>query len=156
MTDKAASVATLSDAPAATILVIDDDPAMRTILCFTLRSFGYLALVAGEGNEALQIAQDHPEIRMIILDVVMPGLSGRKLADQLQIMLPQAAILFCSGHAADAMSLHGIDPNSVHFMQKPCRPPELQSKVEELLTVRNSPPLFEVSPHSGLRPPNGG
>lgn len=116
-----------------TILVIDDDPAMRTILGFTLKAFGYVALVAGDGEEALQIALHHPEIRLIILDVVMAGLSGKKLADQLQIKLPKTAILFCSGHPAETMSQHGIDPNEVEFMQKPCRPPELQRKVEELL-----------------------
>ncbi|HYJ04259.1 MAG TPA: response regulator [Chthoniobacterales bacterium] len=116
-----------------TILVVDDDSAMRTILGFTLGSFGYIALVAGDGEEALQVARKHPEIRMIILDVVMRGLSGKRLAEQLQIDLPKAAILFCSGHAAEALSLHGIVATSVHFMQKPCQPGALQRKIEELL-----------------------
>jgi two-component system, cell cycle sensor histidine kinase and response regulator CckA len=119
-----------------TILVIDDDPAMRAIFGFTLKAFGYLALVAGDGEEALQVARYHPEIRMIILDVVMAGLSGKQLAGQLQIELPKAVILFCSGHPPEMMSLQGIDLNSVHFMQKPCRPQELQRKVEELLVTR--------------------
>ena len=121
-----------------TILVIDDDPAMRTIMGFTLKAFGYVALVAGGGEEALQIARHHPEIRLIILDVVMPGLSGEKLAGQLLLELPKAALLFCSGHAADAIALHGIDAKSVEFMQKPCRPAELQRKVEELLAANLS------------------
>ena len=119
-----------------TILVIDDDPAMRTILSFTLAAFGYVALVAGDGEEALQVARNHPQIRVIILDVVMRGLSGKKLAEQLQINLPKAVILFCSGHPAETMSLHGIDLESVHFLQKPCRPPELERKIEELLGSR--------------------
>jgi two-component system cell cycle sensor histidine kinase/response regulator CckA len=119
-----------------TILVIDDDPAMRMILSLTLKTFGYIALVAGDGEEALQVTRHHPEIRLIILDVVMPGFSGKKLADQLQINLPKAVIMFCSGHASEMMSLHGIDLNSVHFMQKPCRPPELRQKIEELLSTR--------------------
>ncbi|MEY2518729.1 MAG: hypothetical protein QOF24_488 [Verrucomicrobiota bacterium] len=115
------------------ILVIDDDPAMRTILGFTLQAFGYVALVAGDGEEALQIARHHQEIRLIILDVVMAGLSGKKLADQLQIGLPKAVILFCSGHPSGTMPLYGIDLSSMHFMQKPCRPADLQQKIEELL-----------------------
>jgi DNA-binding response OmpR family regulator len=118
-----------------TILVIDDDPAMRTIMGFTLKTFGYVALVAGGGEEALQLARHHPEIRLIILDVVMAGLSGKKLADQLQFELPKAVILFCSGHPPELMSVHGIDLNSDQFMQKPCRPPDLQRKVEELLAT---------------------
>ena len=63
----------------------------------------------------------------------MRGLSGKKLADQLQINLPKAVILFCSGHPPDMMSLHGIDLGSMHFIQKPCHPGELQRKIEELL-----------------------
>lgn len=119
-----------------TILIIDDDAAMRTILSFTLKAFGYLTFAAADGEEALQIARDHPEIRVIILDVVMTGLSGKTLADQLKARLPQSSLLFCSGHPPEAMSLHGVDLASAHFMQKPCRPPELQRKIEELLTVR--------------------
>jgi CheY-like chemotaxis protein len=121
------------------ILVVDDDPAMRTILGFTLKAFGYVALVAGDGEAALQMARHHPEIRLIILDVVMAGLSGKQLADQLQMTLPKVVILFCSGHPAETLSLHGIDPNFIQFMQKPCRPPELQRKLEELLANTPAP-----------------
>lgn len=116
-----------------TILVIDDDPAMRTILGFSLKAFGYLVLTAGDGEEALQIARDHPEIRLVMLDVVMSGLSGKTLAEQLKANLPQSSILFCSGHPAAAMSRHDIDLQVEHFLQKPCRPPELKSKLEEML-----------------------
>lgn len=118
-----------------TILIIDDDAAMRMILSLTLKGFGYLTLVAADGEEALQVTRNQPQIRMIILDVVMAGVSGKKLADQLQINLPKAVILFCSGHPPEAMRLHGIDINFIHFMQKPCRPPELQRKVAELLAI---------------------
>lgn len=133
MIDNAAVNAGMSAAAQQTILIVDDDAAMRMILSYTLKGFGYHTLVATDGEEALQVARNQPQIRMIILDVVMTGLSGRKLADQLQIDLPKAVILFCSGHPSETMRLHGIDLNSAHFMQKPCRPPELQRKVEELL-----------------------
>jgi two-component system, cell cycle sensor histidine kinase and response regulator CckA len=117
----------------ATILVVDDDPAMRTILSFSLKAFGYLVLIAGDGDEALEITRAHPEIRLIMLDVVMSGLSGKMLAEQLKANLPQSSILFCSGHPAAAMSRHDIDLRFEHFLQKPCRPPELKSKLEEIL-----------------------
>jgi two-component system, cell cycle sensor histidine kinase and response regulator CckA len=135
MTGNAAAGPALVSPLPPTILVVDDDAAMRTILGMTLRAFGYLALAAGDGEEALQMARDHPEIRVILLDVVMPGLSGRELADQLRGNLPDASILFCSGHPPELMSLHGIDLKSDQFMQKPCRPPDLQRKVEELLAT---------------------
>ena len=70
-----------------------------------------------------------------MLDVVMSGLSGRELADQLKIQLPESAVLFCSGHPASMMSRHNIDLRFEHFLQKPCRPPELKQKLEELLAT---------------------
>lgn len=124
-----------------TILVIDDDPAMRTILSFSLTAFGYLVLIAGDGEEALQITRDHPETRLIMLDVVMAGLSGRKLVDQLKTNLPHASILYCSGHPASVVSRYDIDLESAHFLQKPCRPPELKRKLEEMLTTSQAPSL---------------
>lgn len=117
----------------ATILVVDDDPAMRTILSFSLKAFGYLVLMAEGGDEALEITRAHPEIRLVMLDVVMSGLSGKTLAEQLKANLPRSSILYCSGHPAASMSRHDIDLRFEHFLQKPCRPPELRSKLEEML-----------------------
>jgi CheY-like chemotaxis protein len=92
-------------------------------------------LSAQDGEEALTLARQHPEIRVILLDVVMCGLSGRALADQLEACLPRASILFCSGHPASTLSRYGIDAGSIHFLQKPCRPPELHEKIESLLAA---------------------
>jgi CheY-like chemotaxis protein len=132
---------------AATILVIDDDPAMRTILSFSLMGFGYLVLVAANDEEALQITRDHSEIRLVMLDVVMPGLSGNKLAEQLKANLPECSILFCSGHPASSMSRYDIDLASAHFVQKPCPPLELERKIEELLgSVAPDSPILAESP----------
>jgi CheY-like chemotaxis protein len=117
----------------ATILVVDDDLAMRTILSFSLAAIGCLVLTAGSGKEALQITRDHPEIRLIMLDVVMSGLSGKKLGEQLKIDLPGSSILYCSGHPAGAMWRYDVDQRCEHFLQKSCRPPELKQKVKELL-----------------------
>ncbi|MEN3370000.1 MAG: two-component system, cell cycle sensor histidine kinase and response regulator CckA [Verrucomicrobiota bacterium] len=120
-------------APAQSILVVDDDAALRTILGLTLKGFGHIVLVAGSGEEALQVAGHHPEIRVILLDVVMAGLSGKELAAQLKTSLPKASILFCSGHPISSLIRHDIDVSSRNFLQKPCRPPDLQPKIEELL-----------------------
>lgn len=133
MTNLSENAGTPPAASQATILVVDDDPAMRTILSFSLKAFGYLVLAAGDGDEALEITRDHSEIRLIMLDVVMSGLSGKALAGQLKTSLPQSSILFCSGHPAATMSLHDIDLRVEHFLQKPCRPPELKRKLEEML-----------------------
>jgi FixJ family two-component response regulator len=65
----------------------------------------------------------------------MCGLSGRELADQLEAIVPTSWILFCSGHPAATLTRYGINANSVNFLQKPCRPPVLQEKIEQLLAM---------------------
>ena len=122
-------------AGSATVLVVDDDPAMRTIVSLSLKLYSYVVLVAGSGEEALRVARDHPEIRVIILDVVMSGLAGTELAAQLKTSLPGAAILFCSGHPASALARYGVEANPANFLQKPCRALELQQKIEELMAT---------------------
>lgn len=120
----------------ATILVVDDDALIRTMLGFYLTSFGYRVLLVGDGEKAVQIAREHPEIRLAILDVVMSGLCGQKLAKELTVALPAISVLFSSGHPAEAMSHHDIDIRFEHFLQKACPPPELKRKLEEMLATR--------------------
>jgi two-component system, cell cycle sensor histidine kinase and response regulator CckA len=118
-----------------TVLVIDDDAAMRMIVSLSLKLCGYLVLEAASGEAAMGFAQHHPEIRLVIMDVVMPGLSGNELAAQLNNSLPRAALLFCSGHPASALARYGVDANPANFLQKPCRAEDLQRKIEELVTT---------------------
>jgi CheY-like chemotaxis protein len=120
----------------ATILVVDDDALIRTMLDFYLTTFGYRVLLASDGENAVQIAHEHPEIRLAMLDVVMSGLCGQKLAGELTVALPGVAVLFSSGHPATAMSHHDIDLRFEHFLQKPCPPPELKRKLEQMLAIR--------------------
>ena len=120
----------------ATILVVDDDHAMRILFERYLTAFGYRPLLAADGTEALSLAAAAPEIRLIILDLVMPGISGRALSEQLTALLPDAALLFCSGHPASALGRLGIDIKGAQFMQKPCRPLELQQRLQAMLTAR--------------------
>jgi DNA-binding NtrC family response regulator len=138
-------------AGAATILVVDDDPAMRMILTLTVKLFGYTTLSAEDGESALAMARAHPEIRVIVLDVVMCGLSGRALADQLEATLPDSWILFCSGHPAATLSRYGIDADSINFVQKPCRPAEMQEKIKELLAIGSR--MTSTDSHRLQRPP---
>ena len=118
-----------------TLLVVDDDPAMRMIVSLSLKLYGYVVLVAASGEEAVAIAGQHQEIRVIILDVVMTGLAGSELATELEKTLPGVAILYCSGHPAASLSRYGVDATSANFLQKPCRAPDLQEKIEALMAT---------------------
>lgn len=126
----------LTQEDAATILVVDDDSAMRMLFERYLAAFGYRPLVAADGAEALCIARVRPEIRLIILDLVMAGISGRALSDELTALLPNAVVLFCSGHPAGALVRLGIDIKGAQFMQKPCRAMELRQRLSEMLAAR--------------------
>lgn len=130
----AAPDSSTDSAPA--ILVVDDDAALRMLLERYLTAFGYKPCFAASGEEALLIAGAEPAIRVIILDLVMPGISGRSLWEQLTALLPDAAIIFCSGHPASALARLGIDIKDAQFMQKPCRPAELQRRLSEVLAGR--------------------
>ena len=122
--------------PAATILVVDDDPALRMLFERYLTAFGYRALLAQDDEEALRIAGTNPEIRLIIFDLVIPGVSARTLCEQLTAVLPDAVFVFCSGHPASALGRLGIDIKGAQFMQKPCRPVELQQRLAQILGAR--------------------
>lgn len=118
---------------APTVLVVEDDSAMRELFEICLSSFDYCALVACDGDDALRRAGGRSDIRLIIMDVVMPGLSGQRLVDELKIALPGVRVLFCSGHPVSVLSSYGIDLGAGQFLQKPWRPSELKRKMEELL-----------------------
>ncbi len=127
---------TTENAP--TVLVIEDDSAMRVLFEMCLNSFGYCALVACDGDDALRLAAGRSDIRLIIMDVVMPGLSGQRLVDEVKIARPGVRILFCSGHSIKVLSNYGIELAAGQFLQKPWRPADLKRKMEELLPALNA------------------
>jgi DNA-binding response OmpR family regulator len=120
----------------AMILVVDDDAGLCMLVERYLTMFGYRALLAADGEAALQMAREYPEIALIMLDVVMVGISGQELADELRRVLPDAQVLFCSGHPASALGRLGVDLATAHFMQKPCRPLELKQRLSAMLVAR--------------------
>lgn len=119
-----------------TILMVDDDASMRMLFEVYLTAFGYTPLFAAGGEEALRIARESPEVRAVIFDLVMPGLSGPELARQLGELLPGAAFLVCSGHPERALERLGLVVKGARFIQKPCRPMELKQHLSEMLPVR--------------------
>jgi signal transduction histidine kinase/DNA-binding response OmpR family regulator len=118
-----------------TILLVEDEEMVRELACYALMDRGYQVLEAGNGQQALQIAQQHNgPIHLLLTDVVMPGgVSGRQLAETLVTRQPNLKVLFMSGYADDTMTHHGVLAPHVAFLQKPFTPASLAQKVRKIL-----------------------
>ena len=117
-----------------TILLVEDDEAVRTLTRRLLAARGHTVLLASQGEEALRLAQRHEgRIHLLVTDVVMPGMSGRELADRILALLPGIKVLYLSGYTDDAIVRHGVLEPGVAFLQKPFSAEALARKVREVL-----------------------
>ena len=117
-----------------TVLLAEDEDALRSLGRFVLQGAGYRVLEASDGKEALAVAAQHEgPIHLLASDVVMPELGGRQLAERLRALRPEMKTLFLSGYTDDAVVRHGVMHETVHFLQKPFSPLGLARKVREVL-----------------------
>ena len=124
-----------------TVLLADDDEAIRRIAGIVLESSGYTVLAAQDGDEALQIGRAHPgPIDLLVTNVVMPKMSGRQLAESLAPVHPQMRVLYLSGYTDDAVVRHGVLEAGTAFLQKPFTPGVLARKAREVLDGRRAAP----------------
>jgi two-component system cell cycle sensor histidine kinase/response regulator CckA len=117
-----------------TILLVEDENEVRRLGLVILQANGYTVLEASNAQEALKIAAAHSgPLHLLVTDVVMPGMSGRQLAEQLLSGRPGLKVLYLSGYADEAVSRYGVLIAGMAFMQKPFTPTSLASKVREVL-----------------------
>lgn len=117
-----------------TILLCEDDPAVRQFTTQLLRNAGYRVLPAASGSDGLHAARNHPTpIDLLITDVVMPDINGRALADQLRNEFPDLPTLFVSGYAADVIAQHGVLEPGRQFLEKPFNRQTLLNKTRAML-----------------------
>lgn len=124
-----------------TIMVVEDEPAVRELAVTALREQGYVVSEAGDGHEALRLLQQNgrPPVDLLLTDVVMPQMSGKELADELQRRYPTAKVLFMSGYTDDAIVHHGVLEPGIAFLQKPFTGNMLLRKVREVLNQSPAP-----------------
>ncbi len=137
----AADIAWTCDLPkgTGTILVVEDEASIRTIICETLRECGYTVLDAGNSQDALNLVKQHTQpMDLLVLDVVMPDVSGPELAAMILVARPEIPeILYISGYTGKALAVRGVLANDVNLLPKPFNSQELVQTVRRIL--RNEP-----------------
>ena len=121
-----------------TILLAEDDDAVRALARTTLERAGYRVLAAQDGNSAITLAAAYPgRIDLLLTDVIMPGMNGRELAEQLTAMRPGVPVLFTSGYTGNVLADLGLPAAGVAFLDKPFTPRSLTTAVAALLGADN-------------------
>jgi two-component system, cell cycle sensor histidine kinase and response regulator CckA len=117
-----------------TVLLVEDEPSLRTLSRHLLEICGYHVLEAGTGNEAVRISNENSQaIHLLLTDVVMPGMNGRILADELIRQRPGIRVLFMSGYTGQMVGQHGVLAEGSLFLPKPFTRDTLAARVREAL-----------------------
>src|SRR5512135_1431402 len=129
------------EAPAGeTILLVEDEEQVRRLARRVLERAGFVVVEAGDAEAALQRANRHPgTIHLLVVDMMLPGLSGRELAAQLAIHRPAVKVLYISGTADDAIGRHQVLAPGTEFLQKPFALDQLVRKVRKVLDSPSRP-----------------
>jgi PAS domain S-box-containing protein len=118
-----------------TLLLVEDEPALRTLVVTMLEEQGYRVLQAGNGLDAIELAERHRgPLNLLITDVVMPRLSGPELAQRLRSLRPGLEVLFMSGHNDSRLVSRGVEEAKVNLLVKPFTPDQLFDRVRTLTT----------------------
>jgi len=117
-----------------TVLLVEDEEMVRRMTREVLEGAGYHVLEASSGFDALRVSSGHGgRLDLLLTDVVMPGMSGRELAERLAPVRPGMKVLYMSGHTDDAIFHHGVTQAGTGFLQKPFTPEALERRIRELL-----------------------
>ena len=119
------------------ILIVDDEEEVHDITRITLKDFTFKdreisLLSAYSGEEGKAVLKDESDIAIILLDVVMPEMNGKELAEAVRVKQKGIKILFMSGYTSNAIAHRGVLDDNVHFIQKPFSQAEIAAKIREL------------------------
>lgn len=117
-----------------TILIAEDEPDLRELTRIFLQDYGYKVIEAGSAEQALKIADEFTEpIHLLLTDVIMPGMSGRQLAERVHSKRPQTRIIYMTGYTDDMVVQHKVLEPGVNMLQKPFTRQDLAQKVRSTL-----------------------
>jgi len=120
-----------------TILVVEDDLGVRTVISRTLLRLGYAVLAAEGGREAIEMIREHEgRIDLLLTDIMMPGMNGMEVGAEVARSHPGIPIFYMSGYADQELVKRGLLDPTTHFLQKPFSPQELGRRVREVLDRR--------------------
>jgi CheY-like chemotaxis protein len=118
-----------------TILLVEDDEAVREITRIMLEEFGYTVMEAGDGETALALFREHGDrIQLVLTDVIMPKMDGKSLIQEIQRIRPDAKALFMSGYTADIINEQWLIDPGMNYISKPLNPDLLLGKIRSILT----------------------
>ncbi len=113
---------------------MEDEDTVRSLVVKMLKSQGYKVMECADGEEAYMLCTNSSEpIHLILMDVVMPGMSGRQLAERLATVRPEAKLLYMSGYMDNGTLSLGVREGEIEFIQKPFTVDGLAKKVREIL-----------------------
>jgi PAS domain S-box-containing protein len=117
-----------------TILVVEDNAQVRSLAMTLLGQFGYRAIEARDGEEAVSVFSRHQhEINLVLMDVIMPKMNGKAAYDAIRAITPDIRVLFTSGYTDDAINRKGILLEGINFIYKPAHPQALLRKIRDVL-----------------------
>ncbi|MCX5495312.1 response regulator [Kaistia dalseonensis] len=113
--------------------MVEDEPAVRRLSVDTLRDLGYTVLHADRTAGALDLIAQHPEIKLLFTDIVMPEMNGRQLAERAQAMRPGLKVLYMTGYTRNAVVHNGLLDPGVRLLGKPFSIDQLATSVRDAL-----------------------
>ncbi|NCO84375.1 MAG: hypothetical protein COW90_00260 [Nitrospirae bacterium CG22_combo_CG10-13_8_21_14_all_44_11] len=117
-----------------TILLAEDEESVRKLIKEVLEADGYRVVEAADGEEAVnKFMENKDRIDILLLDIVMPKMSGREVYERIKKIKPDIKLLMASGYPADFISQKGILEEGLNFIAKPMSPPKLLKKMREVL-----------------------